>query len=61
MTGEQEKQLRKLYARVLAAGNGDETMPMYAAEALAEQEPVDVMIDQLEGHADLDDILGDEE
>ena len=57
--GDIEKQLRQLYARVLAAGNGCETMPMEAAEALARQEPLNVIVEQLDGHPDLDAILKD--
>ena len=61
MTTEQEKQVRELYARVLMAGDGNETMPQYAADVLAERESIDAILDQLGDHPDLDDILGDDD
>jgi hypothetical protein len=62
MTREQKRKIRDLYARTLVAGDGDrETMPEWAAEKLARREKLDVILDQLDGHPDLDEILGEDD
>ena len=61
MIPEQIQAIRELYAQTLAVGNGEESMPLWAATTLADQEPLDTMLEQLDGHPELHNILGDDD